>query len=114
MVQPLNELRCQIGLWGSRVSFAKQRLAMQVREFNDIVVDDRKLSDSRARKCGNDRAADSTRADNGHLRAFQLSLPDAADLRQNDVPRVAAEFVVGEGHRPVEPKPPAPLLVSPS
>ena len=43
---------------------------------------------------------------------LSLLLPDSADLRQDDVPRVAFQLFVGEPHRPVEPKPPAPRLVS--
>src|SRR6185369_8233614 len=52
------------------------------------------------------------RADHGNACRFQFLLPDAADLRQHDLPRIAVEFGVGEGHCPVEPKPPAPRAVS--
>ena len=47
-----------------------------------------------------DRAADPARADHRDLRRLELALPDPADLRQDDVPRVALELVVGEGHWP--------------
>ena len=32
------------------------------------------------------------------LRRLEALLPDPADLRQDDVPRIAVEFVVGERH----------------
>ena len=46
--------------------------------------------------------------------AEQLALPLAANLLEDDMAGVAVELGVGEAHRPVEPKPPAPRAVSSS
>ena len=40
------------------------------------------------------RGADPARADDGDARRLEALLPDPADLRQDDVARVAVEFVV--------------------
>ena len=85
---------------------------MEVAELDHIIVDDRQPADARAGERRDDRAADAARADHRDPRCLELALPDAADLRQDDVPRIAFELLVGEAHRPVEPKPPAPRLVS--
>ena len=111
-VEPLHELQRELGLRIAGVALAEQRLAMEVGELDHIVVDDRQLADARAGERRDDRAADAAGADHRDPRCLELALPDAADLRQHDVPRIAFELFVGEAHRPVEPKPPAPRLVS--
>ena len=60
------------------------------------------------------RGADAARADDRDAGRLKSVLPDPADLGQDDVARVAVEFVVGQRHglTPVEPKPPAPRAVS--
>ena len=66
---------------------------MEIGELDDIVVDDRQPPDPRAGQRRDDRAADPARADHGDGRGLELVLPDAADLRQDDLPRVAFELV---------------------
>src|SRR4051794_10242139 len=85
---------------------------MKIGHFDDIVIDDRQLPGARARQGWNDGATDAARADYCDPGGLELALPDPADLRQDDVPRVPLQLFVGEAHRPVEPKPPAPRLVS--
>ena len=59
-------------------------------------------------------APDSARADQGHAGVEQPALAFAAYLLEDDVAGVAVELVVAKGHRPVEPKPPAPRRVESS
>src|SRR5437868_3286952 len=112
MIQPVHKLERQVSLRISLIAFAEERLAMQIADLDHVIVDDRQSAHARACKRRYDRAADPPCADHRDGRGFQLALPHAADLRQHDVPRITFELPVGEGHRPVEPKPPAPRLVS--
>src|SRR5258708_22877856 len=97
-----------------RVALAKQRLAVEVGKLDHVVVDNRQRAYAGAGKRRNHCAADSARADDADRHGLELALPDAADLRQDNVPRIALDLCVGEAHRPVEPKPPAPRDLSPS
>src|SRR5437868_10443124 len=87
---------------------------MKIGELNHVGIDDRQPADSRTRERRDHRAADPAGTDHRDLRRLELALAHPADLRHDDMPRVATEFFVGEPQRPVEPKPPAPRDVSPS
>src|SRR6478672_8323705 len=113
-VQPVDELQREIGLGVAGVAFAEERLAMEVADLDIVVVDNGELADPGAGKRRDDCAADSTSSNDGDPRGLELLLADSADLRQHDLARVTVELLVGERHCPVEPKPPAPRLVSPS
>src|SRR6185503_10208542 len=96
MVQSTDKLGCERSLGLAGVAFTKQRLTVEVREFDDIGIDDRQPADPCASKRRNNGAADPTRTDDRDARGFQLALTAAADLRQHNMPRVALELVVGE------------------
>ena len=113
-VQPVRELRCHFGLGIARVPLTKHGLALEVGQFDQVGIDNRQRADPCSRKCRNDRAADAAGSNNCDRGSLQLALADSANLRKHDVPSVALELRVSEVHRPVEPKPPAPRLVSPS
>ena len=118
-IDPRIESACKIGgeqgFQVAELVVAEDRLALEVRTLDLAVVDDRQPSDTGAGKRRDRGAADPTGADHCDLRRLQPPLPDSADLRQDDMPGVAVEFVAAElGHRPVEPKPPEPRCVSPS
>ena len=98
MVEPTHELCRQLRLWLTRILFTKQRLAMQVGKLDHIIVDDRQPPDAGTGKRWNDRTSDPSRANHRDGRGLELALSDAPHLRQDDVPRIALEFVVGEGH----------------
>src|SRR5215213_4581338 len=108
----MNELARKLRLRVAGIALTEQRLPVQVRKLDDVIVDDGQLPDTSTRKCRNDRAADAACPDHGYPRCLELALSDSADLRQDDVPRVTIELAVRKTHRPVEPKPPAPRLVS--
>src|SRR5439155_2802748 len=110
----MHELEREVGLGIADVTLAIERLAVQVGEINCVRIDDGQLAHARTGERGDHGASYAARADHGDTRALQLALADSPDLRQHDVPRVAVELGVGKLHRPVEPKPPAPRLVSPS
>ncbi len=114
MIQLPNELGGELGLGAPRIAFGEQRLAVEIGQLDRIIIDYGDLADARTGERRNDRAADPARSDDRDFRRFELALPDSAELRQDDVPRVPVELFVGEAHRPVEPKPPAPRDVSPN
>ena len=114
-IQRTDELRCQLRLWPTHLVVAEDRLPLQVRAVDNVIVDDRQPADARAGECGDRRAADSARSDDRDVRGFQPPLADSSDLRQDDVSRVTLQLVVGEvAHRPVLPNPPLPRSVSAS
>ena len=86
------------GLGRADVGGAVERLALEVGEVDGVAVDDRQPADARAGERGDDGGADPARADDGDARGLEAVLPDPADLGQDDVARVAVEFVVGERH----------------
>src|SRR5215208_3148676 len=78
---------------------------MQVAELDHVVVDDRELADAGTRKRGDNRAADPPGANDRDVRCLELALPDPADLRQDDVPRVTLEFLIRQiNHQPSFPR----------
>ena len=62
-VEPLDELQRELGLRIAGVALAEERLAMEVGELDDIIVDDRQPPDAGAGQRRNDRAADAAGAD---------------------------------------------------
>ena len=81
-----------VGLRVSLVALAKQRLSVEIGKLDHVGIDDRQLADASAGERRNDRAADAAGADHGDAGCLQLALPEPADLRQDDVPRVALEL----------------------
>ena len=53
-------------------------------------------ADAGRRQIQRERRAEAAGADDQHARGLQLRLADAADVLQQDVPGVAADFVFGE------------------
>ncbi len=111
-VQPVGELRGHFGFGITGVPFTKERLPLEVRKLDRIAIDNCQLADACAGECWNDCAADASSSNDDETRTFELALSDAADLRQDDMPRVALKLGIREVHWPVEPKPPAPRVVS--
>src|SRR3546814_17739842 len=64
------------------------------------MVDDRQLAHARRRQIGDRGTADPARADHRDMARFQLRLARTAELRQDDLARVAAEFGVAEHYSP--------------
>ena len=73
-----------------------QDLPLQVAEVDDVEVDDAERADAGGREIHRDRRSESAGADAQHLRRLQLALTVDADLRHDQMPRVALDFVVGE------------------
>ena len=72
-------------------------LPLQVRFVDDVGVDDAERPDAgggEVERCGRAEAAG---ADQEHPAAEQPFLADLADLRDQEVPRVAAPLIGGEG-----------------
>src|SRR3546814_17862739 len=64
------------------------------------MVDDRQLAHARRRQIGDRGTADPARADHRDMARFQLRLARTAELRQDDLARVAVEFGVAEHYSP--------------
>ena len=71
-------------------------LALQVGQLQPVVVDDADGADAGRREVQRERRAEPAGADDQHAGRLQLRLADAADVLQQDVPGVAADFVFGE------------------
>ena len=70
-----------------------QHLPLEVGEINHIEIDDADCADAREREVKRGRAAEAAGADDEDLRLHQLALTDGADLRHDDVPRVAVHLL---------------------
>ena len=77
---------------------AIDRLALQIAKIDAVAVDDRQVADSGAGERGDDPGADPAGTDDRDPRRLEPKLPRTAKLRQDDVPGVAVEFVVGQAH----------------
>ena len=75
-----------------------QQLPLQVREVDDVEVDEADRADAGEREVDRHRRAEPAGAHDQHLRVAQLALPDRSDLRHDDVPRVAHRLVGRERH----------------
>ena len=71
-------------------------LALQVGQLHPVVIDDADRADAGRGQIQRERRAQPAGADHQHARRLQLRLADAAHVLQQDVPRVAADFVFGE------------------
>ena len=90
----------------------ENRLAMQIGCIDDIVIDDRQLSNAGAGQRRDDGTADSAGANHDGAGLLQSRLTGTADLRQDDLACIALKLCVRKIHRPVEPNPPLPRAVS--
>ena len=104
-IERLCECRGGRGLGLAGLVFAENQLAVEVRQLDRVVVDDRQPPDAGAGERRQRRAADRARADQRDARRLQFALPRPADLRQDDLPRVALELGIGQfSHRPSPPR----------
>lgn len=71
-------------------------LALQVRQLDLIVIDDPDRANAGRRQIQRQRRAQPAGTDHQHPRRLQLRLAGAAYVLQQNVPRVAADFVFGE------------------
>ena len=77
-------------------------LALQVGEVDDVVVDDPERADARGGEVERGRRAEAARAEQQHLRVEQLLLALEADLRDEQVARVALALLGGERARDLD------------
>ena len=71
-------------------------LALKVRVVHDVEVDEPDRPDARGREVDRERGSEPSGADREHARGLQLLLPVDADLRHDQVSRVAADLLVRE------------------
>ena len=69
-------------------------LALQVREVDDIEVDEADRADAGRCEVHRSRCTEAARADHEHLAAEQFLLPLAADLVEDDVARIAFNLFI--------------------
>src|SRR5262249_46860731 len=86
------------GFWSPQVRRAVNHLALQVRERNRIVIDNRNRADAGRREIKQRRRAEPAGPDDEDTRALERRLPGAAHFAQHDVARIPLEFIGGE-HR---------------
>ncbi len=113
MVEASDELGREVCLRFALAFLRIERLTVKIGDLHDVIVDDGHPTDPGSGERRNDGAPDPAGTDHRYLGGLQFTLPNTPDLRQNDVPGIALELMIREAHWPVEPKPPAPRLVSP-
>ena len=79
---------------------AVDHLPLQVAEIDDIEVDDADRADAGRRQIQRRRRPEAARADAQHAALLELLLPFDAHLRHDEMPAVALDFVVRQGHLP--------------
>ena len=77
------------------VGRAVNHLPLQVAEVDDVEIDDADAADAGRGEIQRRRRAEAARADAEHAARLQLPLPFHADLRHDQMPAVALDFVVG-------------------
>ena len=98
-IRPLQAVEGRIDLQASDVRRLVQELPLQVREIDDVEVDDADRSHPGQRHVDRDRRAQAARADHEHSRVPQLSLPGRPDGLHDDVTRVPHDLVRGQRGR---------------
>ena len=86
-------------LAGADASSAVRDLALQVGEFDHVVIDQPDGADAGRGEIQRQRRAQSTGAHHQHTRSPQPGLADAADLGEQDMPGIALHFLIREGER---------------
>ncbi len=75
-------------------------LALEVGEIDHVEVDNADFSDAGGRQVQAERRSEPSGSDQKNLRVLELDLPFHADLRHDQVARVAQDFVFRKrGHR---------------
>ena len=87
-----------VDLAHAEIGGAMDHLALQVRQADRVVVDHAQGADAGGGEVLQQGRAQPASADHQHLGLAQLGLTDAADLRQDDVARVALKLGLGEVH----------------
>src|SRR5207248_4095354 len=68
----------------------------QIAEVDHVEIDEAERADAGGRQVHRDRRSKTSRADTEHFRGLELALTVDADLRHDQVTRVAFDFVVRE------------------
>src|SRR5262249_38151503 len=95
-IEPANYRGGAFGFRLTNVGCAVNNLALEVRERNRIIVDDRNIPDARRREIKQRGRAEPAGADDEDARALERRLPGAAHFAQHDVARVTLQFVRSE------------------
>ncbi|MBV6491081.1 MAG: hypothetical protein CNCCGFBP_01613 [Fimbriimonadaceae bacterium] len=80
----------------SHIRFAMNHLPLQVREINDVEIHDAEAADPRCGEIQRGWRAQPPSPDEQHTCALELALPRKPDFRQNQMARVAQDFVRGK------------------
>ena len=101
-VERLDRLLGRLHLRNADALVVVDHLALQVGQVDLVVVDDAERADARRGQIQGGRGAEPAGADQQHLGLEQLLLPLEADLRNQQVARVALALLGRERDRPVE------------
>jgi hypothetical protein len=90
--------RGDLGFASADVGCTKERLAIQVRPFDDIVIAQRQGANASRGQLGNDGSAEATTTDDGDAGDREATLTGQADLRHNELTGIP----VDDGHTDTE------------
>ena len=97
-IDPRQFIRRGIQFLPAHVGSRMNDLPLQVGVIHYIEIDQTQRAHARGCKIKRQRRSQPARANAQHARRFQLLLPLHADLRHDQMPRVAQDFVLAECH----------------
>ena len=97
-VKGLQGLGSGLDLESAGIGPGKQDLALEVGQGDGVVVDEAQGPHARRSQIEGGRRTDASQSDQANARSLQPLLAGAAHFRQQQVARIAFDFVVGEGH----------------
>src|SRR5690242_8835938 len=97
-----NTLSRRLELGTADVFRAMQHLPLQVRNVDDIEIDEAERADACRGEIERERGAKRAGADEQDASRFELALPVDADVRKDEVPAVAQHLLIGQRGTAVE------------
>ena len=98
-IDALEGVTSGLALVAADVLGAVDDLALEIGEIDGIEIDETEASNARGGEIHGDGGAESAGADAEDAGGFDALLAGEADFRENQVPRVAADFFIAQFHK---------------
>jgi len=106
-IERMDAIRSRVDLLATNIGRGMDNLALQVRQRNNIVVDDAERANARGRQIHQRRRTEPARTDHEDRCLFEGRLPGTADVPQHDMSGVAFKFARAQ-HDGIPPSAPVP------
>ena len=97
-LMPCDGFLRRLGLGPADVRVRVENLALQIGIIHGVEIHDADLADARGGEIHGDGRAEAARADAQDAGGFDFLLPGQTDFRQDQMPRVAADFFIVQLH----------------